>query len=95
MAEMSRRQVLMSTAAVIGGAAAMALFAGIRPARAWTTYEVPTNRGIGLAYANRCGGAQEHSALKAELQRKLENDPSATSETANCPICGCAVTVAR
>jgi hypothetical protein len=95
MAEISRRQVLMSTVAVLGGAAAAVLLAGIRPARAWTTYEVPTNRGIGLAYANRCGGAQEHTALKAELQRKLESDPSANSETANCPICGCAVTVSR
>lgn len=95
MAKLTRRQLLTSTAAFVGGMAAVAIMARARPAWAWTTYEVPTNRGIGLAYANRCGGAQEHAALKAELQRKLADDPSATSETANCPICGCAVTVGR
>jgi len=50
---------------------------------------------LGLAYADRCGGASEHAALKAELQQKLAADPSAASETANCPVCGCAVTVSR
>lgn len=95
MVEMSRRQMLMSAAAVLGGAAAAVLMAGVRPALAWTAYEVPTDRGIGLAYANRCGSGQEHMALKAELRRKLDSDPSAASETANCPICGCAVTVSR
>jgi hypothetical protein len=97
MAEFSkeRRRLLLSTAAVIGGATAVATAAGAKPAKAWTTYEAPTTRGIGLAYANRCGGTSEHAALKAELQQKLAADPSAKSETANCPLCGCAVTVSR
>jgi hypothetical protein len=97
MAEFSkeRRRLLLSTAAFIGGATAVAIVAGARPAKAWTTYEAPTTHGIGLAYANRCGGANEHAALKAELQQKLANDPSATSEAANCPLCGCPVTVSR
>jgi hypothetical protein len=90
-----RRQLLLSTAAFVGAAAAFALLGGTRPARAWTVYETPTTTGIGLAYANRCGGTGEHAGIVAQLQGKLANDPSAQSETANCPLCGCAVTVSR
>ena len=90
-----RRQLLLSTAAFVGGAAAFAVLGGTRPARAWTVYETPTNRGIGLAYANRCGGSDEHAALIAQLQDKLASDPTAKSETANCQLCGCTVTVSR
>ena len=90
-----RRRLLLSTAAFIGGAAAFALIARIRPAWAWTTYEAPTNRGIGLAYAKRCGGANEHAAIMAQLKARLAEDPAAISETATCPLCGCAITVDR
>jgi hypothetical protein len=97
MAEFSkdRRQFLLGTAAFVGGAAAFMMLAGPRRALAWTTYELPLTSGVGLAYANRCGGTAQHAALKAELERKLAADPSAASETANCPLCGCAVTVSR
>lgn len=97
MAEFSkdRRSLLLSTVALFGGAAAIATVAGTRPARAWTPYQMPTNSGPGLAYSNRCGGAGEHAGIIADLQQKLANDPSATSETATCPICGCPVTVSR
>jgi hypothetical protein len=97
MAEISkeRRQFLLSTAAFVGGAAAFALLMRTRPALAWTTYEVPTTSGIGLAYSNRCGGAGEHAGIMAELRNKLDNDSSAKSEVATCPVCGCTVTVSR
>jgi hypothetical protein len=97
MAEFSkdRRRLLLSTAAFFGGAAAIATVAGTRPAKAWSTYQVPSSSGLGLAYSNRCGGASEHAGLIAQLQAKLADDPSATTETATCPICGCPVTVSR
>jgi hypothetical protein len=97
MAEFSkeRRQLLLSTVAFVGGAAALAILGGTRSARAWTIYEAPTTTGVGLAYSNRCGGSGEHAGIVAQLQDKLTNDPAAQSETANCPLCGCAVTVSR
>ncbi|MGE5145612.1 MAG: hypothetical protein ACM3N5_02630 [Candidatus Eiseniibacteriota bacterium] len=97
MAEFSkdRRRVLLSSAAFFGGAAAVASLAGARPAKAWSTYEVPATSKLGLAYTDRCGGPSDHAALIAQLRDKLAEDPSATSETATCPICGCPVTVSR
>jgi hypothetical protein len=88
-----RRQLLLSAAAWVGGLATLA--ATTRPARAFETYTAPPQSGLGLAYANHCGPASEHAALMAQLRQDLASDPSASSMTATCPICGCPVVVSR
>jgi len=87
-----RRRLLLSTAAWVGGVAALAT---ARSARAFQVEEMSPGSAVGRAYANRCGGSAEHAALTARLQALLANDPSAASMTATCPICGCPVIVSR
>ena len=88
-----RRRLLLSTAAWLGGAAAAV--AAARTAQAFQTYEASPTSDLALDYAQRCGPASEHSALIAQLQSDLANNPSASSMTATCPICGCPITVTR
>jgi hypothetical protein len=87
-----RRGLLLSAAAWSGAIAALA---ASRPARAFESYTAPPRSGLGLAYSTRCGPASEHAGLMSQLRSDLASDPSATSMTATCPICGCPVTVTR
>jgi hypothetical protein len=87
-----RRRLLLSTAAWVGG---MAAIAAARPARAFQVEEMPPTSAVGRAYANRCGGSSEHAALIARLQALLASDPSAQSMSQTCPICGCPIIVSR
>jgi hypothetical protein len=88
----ARRRLLLSTAAWAGGLAAAA---AVRPAGAFQVEEMTPTSAVGRAYAQRCGGALEHAALVARLQAQLANDPSATTMTATCPLCGCPIVVSR
>ena len=87
-----RRRLLLSSAAWVGGLAAVA---AARSARAFQVEEMPPTSAMGRAYANRCGGSSEHAALIARLQTLLANDPSARSMSETCPICGCPIIVSR
>jgi hypothetical protein len=87
-----RRRLLLSTAAWVGGLAAVA---ATRPARAFQVEEMPPTSAMGRAYANRCGGSSEHAAMIARLETLLANDPSARSMSETCPICGCPIIVSR
>jgi hypothetical protein len=87
-----RRRLLLSTAAWVGGLAAVA---AARPARAFQVEVMDPGSAVGRAYANRCGGSSEHAALIARLQALLTNDPSAQSLSETCPICGCPIIVSR
>ena len=87
-----RRRLLLSTAAWVGGLAAIA---AARPARAFQVEEMPPTSAVGRAYANRCGGSSEHAALIARLETLLANDPSVPSISETCPICGCPIIVNR
>jgi hypothetical protein len=87
-----RRRLLLSTAAWVGGAAAIA--AG-RPVRAFQVQEMSPGSAVGRAFADRCGGSPEHAALAARLQALLAEDPAARSISESCPICGCPVVVSR
>jgi hypothetical protein len=87
-----RRRLMLSTAAWVGGLAAVA---ASRPARAFQVEVMPPTSAMGRAYADRCGGSAEHAALIARLQTLLANDPSAQSMTETCPICGCPIIVSR
>ena len=87
-----RRRLLLSTAAWVGGLAAITA-AG--PARAFQVEVMDPGSAVGRAYANRCGGSLEHAALIARLQTLLTNDPSAQSMSETCPICGCPIIVSR
>jgi hypothetical protein len=88
----ARRWLLLSTAACVGGLAAVA---ANRLPRAFQVEEMPPASAVSRAYASRCGGSTEHAALIARLQALLANDPSAASMTATCPICGCPVIASR
>jgi hypothetical protein len=87
-----RRRLLLSSAAWVGGLAAVA---ATRPARAFQIEVMPPTSAMGRAYANRCGGSAEHAALIARLQTLLANEPSAQSMSETCPICGCPIIVSR
>jgi hypothetical protein len=66
-----------------------------RPADAFRLYQMNPGGGVGLIYANRCGPGSDHAALLAQLQAQLAADPSLSSLTATCPICGCPVIATR
>ena len=87
-----RRLLMLSTAAWVGGFAAIA---ATRSAHVFQVEEMPPTSAVGRAYANHCGGSAEHAALIARLQTLLANDPSARSMSETCPICGCPVIVTR
>ena len=87
-----RRRLLLSSAAWVGGLAAVA---ASRPARAFQVEEMPPTSAVGRDYANRCGGSAEHAALIARLEALLANDPSVQSMSETCPICRCPIIVSR
>jgi hypothetical protein len=87
-----RRRLLLSTAAWVGGLAAVA---ATQSARAFQVEVIPPTSAMGRAYAARCGGSSEHAALITRLQALLASDPSARSMSENCPICGCPIIVSR
>ena len=87
-----RRRLLLSTAAWVGGLAAIA---ASRPARAFQVEVMNPGSAVGSAYADRCGGTSEHAALIARLQALLASDPSVQSMSETCPICGCPIIVSR
>jgi len=87
-----RRQLLFNT---VGWASGIGLLAASRSAGAFQVYEASPTSDVGLGYANRCGPASEHAGLIAQLRGRLASDPSASSMTATCPLCGCPVTVSR
>jgi hypothetical protein len=88
----NRRRVLLSTVAWVGG---FAVLAGARPAKAWQEQKLSLKSPLGLAYADHCNAAPDHAALAAALQARLADDPSLTSLSATCPLCGCPVIVNR
>jgi len=88
----SRRRLLFNTAAWVGGVSALAL---VKSARAFEMRTISPGSDTGLAYSNRCGGSSEHAGLVSQLHSELANNPSSSSMTATCPICGCPVTVSR
>lgn len=88
----TRRSLLGNAAAWLGGIVGLSI---ARPAGAFQTYTVSRDSALGLSYANHCGPAAEHAALAAQLQTRLENDPSLSTLTEACPICGCPVVVSR
>jgi hypothetical protein len=89
----ARRRLLLSTAAWVGGVAALG---ATRPAGAAMQAEpLSPQSNLGLAVANRCGPSSDHAALKAQLEAELAANPSLATLTAKCPICGCPVVVSR
>lgn len=96
MSEISktRRQLLRSSAAWVGGLAALA---AAKPAgAAMQQVEVPAQSPLGIAIANRCKAqSADHGAIRARLLAELAADPGRRSLTEQCPLCGCPVTVSR
>jgi hypothetical protein len=88
----SRRRLILNTAAWVSGVSALALAA---PVRAFELQAISPGSETGLAYSNRCGGSSEHAGLVSQLRSQLADNPSSSSMTATCPICGCPVTVSR
>ncbi|HTV30855.1 MAG TPA: hypothetical protein VMF32_24165 [Xanthobacteraceae bacterium] len=87
-----RRRLLRSTAAwFVGGVALTAT----RSAKAWEMQSLSPKSPLGIAVANRCGGATDHAWLVARLKAELAEDPSAQTLSAVCPLCGCPVIVSR
>jgi hypothetical protein len=84
-----RRAILQATAAIFGGTSLSLSFAS--RSNAFSLEPLDPNSPVGLAYAGRCGGSSEHSALMARLQADLVKTPSRRSLSAVCPICGCPV----
>jgi hypothetical protein len=91
-ARQGRRRLLQATGALIGGGTVLSFGSA---AGAWSIESVSPDSPTGLAYSNRCGGASEHVALRSRLRMALARDPSASSMSATCPICGCPVLVSR
>jgi hypothetical protein len=89
----SRRSLLLGT--VAWGTGLAGLLAASRQSRAFQFEEVSPSSDAGLALANHCGPASEHAGIIANLQSRLANDPSVSSLTATCPLCGCPITVMR
>ena len=87
-----RRRLLRSTAAWFLGGAALTT---TQSANAWEMMSLSSTSTLGLAVANRCGGATDHAWLLAQLKTELAADPSAQTLSAICPLCGCPVSVSR
>lgn len=91
----SRRQVILNSAAWIGGIAAIAV-ASRRASAAMQQVDVPAQSPLGIAIANRCKvSSADHDAIKARLMAELAADPSLTTLSEQCPICGCPIIVSR
>jgi hypothetical protein len=93
----SRRQLLATTMGL--GLGAGMVFG--RPASAMTESKLAAGSELGIAYANRCGGADAsaHQKMLSDLQAVLMQEPGIKGETlvktAYCPICGCPITATR
>jgi hypothetical protein len=91
------RRSFLRTLAIGSGTASV--LAGVRSALALTVQQLGPESAIGSNVAKRCGPANEHAALLAELEAKLAESTGAPgttlTATANCPICGCPVTATR
>ena len=84
----TRRQLLLGTAKWVGGFGAVAAMGVARPAQAFQSYVANPASGVGELYANRCGPGSGHAQLIAELQDRINRDPSLSPLTVLCPICG-------
>lgn len=88
----ARRKLLRSTAAWVTGIAGVA---ATKQANAFSTYTVNRDSALGVSYTNHCGPDSEHALLAAQLQAKLAKDPSLSTLSEVCPICGCPIIVTR
>ena len=90
----TRRQLILNTAALVGGFAAVA---AARPAgAAMEQVEVRPTSPLGIAIANRCKvSSGEHDAIKARLMAMLAANPSLGALRERCPICGCPIVASR
>jgi hypothetical protein len=90
----TRRQLLRSSAAWVGGLAALAT---ARPAgAAMQQVGVSAQSPLGIAIVNRCKvQSADHDAIRARLMAELAAEPSLGTLTERCPLCGCPVTVSR
>jgi hypothetical protein len=90
----SRRELLLGTAAWVGGIAALA---AAKPAgAAMQRYDVSPKSPLGIAVANRCiVSSSEHDAIKSQLLAQLAANPLLQTLTERCPICGCPIIVSR
>lgn len=93
---LDRRAFLLSGAALGGG---FALLSRTGPARAFSVETIPAASGLGIAYANRCGGdalhAQILAKLDAELAGKMGEQGTYLTASEVCPICGCPIIATR
>ncbi|HEX4113313.1 MAG TPA: hypothetical protein VH020_12330 [Stellaceae bacterium] len=90
----ARRQLMLGTAAWVGGIAGMA---AAKPAgAAMQAVELKPTSPLGAAVANRCKlAADDHADIRAQLMAELAADPALKSLTERCPICGCPIIVSR
>ena len=92
----ARRAFIRSLA--IGSGLAGVLLRG-RAAAALTVQQLGPESAIGSDITKRCGPANEHATLLAELEARLAESTGAVGTTltasATCPICGCPVTAMR
>lgn len=90
----TRRQLLLGSAAWVGGIAALA---AARPAgAAMQAVEVRPASPLGAAIANRCNASSaDHDAIKARLAKQLAANPSLGTLSERCPLCGCPIIVSR
>lgn len=90
----TRRQLLLGSAAWVGGITALA---ASRPAgAAMQEVEVRPTSGLGAAIANRCNvSSADHDAIKAQLAKQLAANPSLGTLSEKCPLCGCPIIVSR
>ncbi len=93
---LDRRAFLMSSAGVGG---VLALIAGSRTAGAFSVEPIPAKSGLGVAFANRCGGDALHAQILAQLESDLANRSGMPGSTISaveyCPICGCPIIATR
>jgi hypothetical protein len=91
-----RRDLLLGCTAVLGVGAALA---SARQAGAFSIETVPEKSQLAVTFASRCGGDSAHAEVAARLEAILlaEDAPKGTTltQSAACPLCGCAVTVSR
>ena len=91
---MARRQLMLNSAAWIGGG--IVALAAAKPAgAAMQRFDLSPSSSLGIAVANRCGPSNEHATVKAQLLAQLAANPSLGTLTERCPICGCPIIVSR
>jgi hypothetical protein len=90
----TRRQLLLGSAAWVGGIAALTV---AKPAgAAMQEVEVRAASPLGAAIANRCNvSSADHDAIKAQLTKELAANPSLGTLSERCPLCGCPIIVSR